>query len=442
MAFSSHAVVPFIGRRPRGQIRRGMTFAFIEGTVAGAMFGALDTWMVPLLQVHLGAGASAIGLLVVMPQLLGIGLGPLAGRINRLLGGDHAAAWRLATLQALLLLGLSVPLHARDAAWAAPVALVLAMGVTVAGLMGSPGWMAVMGGIIPRRVMGRFAGRRNRSFHACRLLAIGVYALIMKGEPATTSPWGLQAVILIAVVSRFISVSLLRVQPVGTIGVNGADSGAMPAPDGGFLQFLRLITTTPFGRFTLVWAVFQSGLQLAVPFFTVFLVQPLSAGGLGLASEPLIFSGILATAPLVRLMIYPMVGSLADKCGPAATLRLAIWVLLLPPLGCLVSDGWWSVLLAEVIAGFGWSLAEVSLQPLLFGSHSDAAQRARLVGRYQSVLMTAIVTGGGLGTLLMSQSLLPPWQGSPYRTLMAVSFLARIPAAIIACRFLPALRRG
>ena len=418
-----------------------MAIAFVEGTVAGAMFGAIDTWMVPLLQVHLGAGATAIGLLAVVPQFLGVGLGPCAGWINRWLGGDHAAAWRFALLQALLLLGLSIPLHAPGAAWAVPVALTLAIGVTVTGLLGGPGWMAVMGGIIPRRVMGRFAGRRNRSFHACRLLAIGLYALIMEAAPATGSPWGLQAVLVIAVVSRIVSAMLLRIQPVGTVGP-GPGPSPTTEPDGGLLRYLGQMAATPFGRFTLVWALFQGGLQVGLPFFAIFLVEPLEAGGLGLASDPLIFSLILSTAPIVRLVAYPMAGRFADRHGPAATLRMAIWLLLLPPLGCLVPGGWWPILLAEVVGGIGWSLAEVALQPLLFGSHPDAAQRARLVGRHQAVVMAAVVAGSGLGTLLITHGSLPLWEGSAYRTLMAVSLAARIPAALLARRFLPGLRGG
>ena len=187
-------------------LREGLRCGVLEALVVGGMFAATETWLVPLLVQRLGAAASVIGLLTIIPQLTGIGLGPLSRRIIDLLGGNKRASLTTGSIQIGCLTLLSVPLHASGQSWAVPTATGLIIVFGAVGAIGGPSWIAWMGGLIPRSVQGRFTGRRNRVFHASRLGCAAAFAGLIHFLPIAESPWGLQAILLLATLSRIASV--------------------------------------------------------------------------------------------------------------------------------------------------------------------------------------------------------------------------------------------
>ncbi len=431
-----------IERRPRGMLREGLTFGVREALVVGGMFAATETWLVPLLQSRLGAAAAAIGLLTIIPQVVGIGMGPVTRKIIDLLGGNKRASVITAAIQCLALAALSVPLHAPGATWAVPLAVSLIVTVGAVGTIGGPSWVAWMGGLIPRSVQGRYTGRRLRVFHASRLACAGAYAGILHFLPLTDGPWGLQVVLVTAVLSRLASMAMLWRQgdpPKRPDLIGNASSRLLPEY-GGFWHFVKTMPQAPLGRWTLVWSLLHFGVMIAGPFFASYMLASKEHGGLGLAQEPFTFTLLIYTSTIARLVTYPAAGKLVDLHGPAAVLRVAVVMIMLIPIGWILSSSLWVIVLFEILSGIAWCLAEIAVGPLLFSCHRDPQQRAQLIGWHQSVVMTCIVLGSGLGTVLLGSTWLPVITGSVFHTLFLVSMLCRLPAVIMAIRLLPALR--
>lgn len=429
--------------RPRGLLRGGLSLGVLEALVVGGMFAATEAWLVPLLQTRLGAPAFAIGLLTILPQLAGIGLGPVSRKIISLLGGNKRSAVLTATAQIACLAGLSLPLHCQGAAWAVPLAAGLIITIGVVGALGGPAWIAWMGGLIPRSVQGRYTGFRNRIFHASRLGFAALFAGIIHLLPLHDGPWGLQILLLVAVVSRATSVWVQRRQPepLPRPALTGPASQRSSMEFAGFWHFVRTLARSMLGKWTLVWALLHFGVMIAGPFFASYMLAGGEQGGLGLGASPFLFTVLIYTSTVARLVTYPAAGKLVDLHGPAAVLRVAVILITIIPLGWILSSNLWVIIAFEILSGIAWSLAEISVGPLLFSCHRDPQQRAQLVGWHQSVVMTCIVLGSGIGTFLVGAPWLPPVTGSSYHTLFLISMVARFPAVFMALRLLPALKQ-
>ena len=428
--------------RPHDRIREGLREGVLEGLVVGGMFAVTETWLVPLLVQILGASAAAIGLLTIIPQIAGIGLGPWTHNVIAWLGGNKRASLVVCVVQIACLAVLSLPLHAAGASWSIPLAMTLIIGFGISGAIGGPAWVAWMGGLIPRSLQGRYTGRRNRIFHLSRLICAAIFAGIAHLLPLGESPWGMQLILVAAVLSRIASLWYLSRQPdlPPRPKLSGPVSQRLAPEHGGFWGFIRAMPVTDLGRWTLVWAMLHFGVMIAGPFFSPYMLAATSAGGLGLDNSPFLYTCLIYVSTIARLVTYPAAGKLVDLHGPAAVLRVAVVIITIIPLGWLLTTNLWLIIAFEILSGIGWCLAEIAVGPLLFSCHRDPQQRAILIGRHQSVVMSAIVAGSAIGTFLIGSSWLPALTGSTFHTLFLISMLARIPAVILAMRLLPKLR--
>ena len=428
--------------RPRDTLRAGLRISALEAFIAGGMFACTETWLIPLLQTHLGAAAFVIGLLTIVPQLAGISLGPLTRMIIAWFGGNKRAAYITAIMQVVLLAGLSLPLHAKGEPWAIPVAATMVILFGVVGAVGGAGWLAWMGSLIPRSLQGRYTGRRNRLFHFSRLGCAALFALIIHYLPLAQTTAGLQTILILATLSRAYSSYLLirQVEPPSRPHLPEGHAHAPVVEHQGFWHFITNLTASPFGTWTMVWGALHIGVMISGPFFASYMLATTEGGGLGLGDSPFTFTLLIYISTIARLVTYPVAGRLVDHHGPAAILRVAVLLITLIPIGWMASSNLWVIIVFEILSGIGWCLAEISVGPLLFSCHRDPQQRARMIGWHQSVVMACILIGSIIGTILIDAPWLPAMTGSQYHTLFLISMIMRIPAVILALRLLPSLR--
>lgn len=432
--------VPFMQWRHDRQVRQGLYWSMWEGAVVGAMLVCLEAWLVPLLQQRLGASAWVVGLVSLVPQLGVIGLSPLTGRIVARLGGPKRTTLLSSWWQIAILALLSVPLHARGEPWAIPLAVGLISLFGLTGMINGPAWVAWMGALVPAPVSGRYQANRARVFHLTKLVFAGLFAYAMWHLPAEAGPWGLQAVIATAVASRLASLYCLTRQPL---------PAPRPLPSGqplsarsseaavGIVGFVRTMHRTDIGRWTLAWASFQGGCAVAGPFFASYMVSTAAEGGLALSSG--MYSLLIYTSAVSRIVFFPFVGRLVDLYGPRAMLRAAFMVILLVPVAWATTSDLVVLVANEAIAGCAWAAAECSIGALLFSCHRDPGRRAELVGYFNTVSAAMVAAGIALGTALIP--VVPPLFGSRYHTIMLLSVAMRLPGLVLALRWLPGLRK-
>ncbi len=430
----------------RSLIRHGMSIAVIEGLVVAAMLGFVESFIVPILQTRLGATPSQIGILTIIPMIgmtiVGMRLGPLL----KILGGNKKAVLIHAIVQALCVAGLSLPLHNPDTSWAVPLGLVFAITIGLAGAVGGPAWTSWMGGLVPRKLQSRYLAFRSRVVIIVKLGFAILFAGILHYLPATVGPWGLQILIGIAFISRAISAWLIYLQyePPPRMPFGGKPQDLLS--DGGFSKFLRNIFSTDIGRWTIVWAVMHFGVMLAGPYFAVYMLTP-QPRGLGL-TPAWDYVLLVQISVLVRVISYPAVGRLIDIFGPAAMLRVAVIGIMLVPLSWAFTNYLPYLMLTEFISGVCWCTAEIAVGVLLFSCHNNPMARSRLIGYHQAVVTACAAFGAIIGSILMARSdddptrsWLPMINDSAFHTLFLISTCMRLPAVLLALKYLPALKR-
>lgn len=431
--------IPFSQWRRGSEIRRGLYWAMIEGGVVGAIVVCMEAWMVPLLQQRLGAAVFIIGLVSLVPQVAVIGLSPFTGDLVDKLGGPKRAAILSAKWQIGLLALLSIPLHAAGQGWAVPLAVILICLFGLTGVVNGPAWIAWMGALLPSQVSGRYQANRNRLHNIVKLLSAAAFALVMRAWPAEHGPWGLQVVVLVGVLSRLLSVAFLERQPFPAPrpGPRNQPMSRRSAEAAvGLVGFLRTMHNTDIGRWSLVWASFLGGCAVSGPFFASYMLAQRGEGGLALT--PFLYTTLVYTSAISRIVFFPLVGRMVDLYGPRAMLRASFVVILIVPVGWALTTDLRLLVANEILSGFAWAAAECAIGALLFGCHRDPARRAELIGYFNTISAVMVALGIIVGTLLIE--VLPPVLGSRFHTIFLLSFALRVPGLVLAMRWLPRLR--
>lgn len=425
--------------RPHGLLRGGIAASLVEGAAVGVLFNVLEQWLVPLLHVRLGAATTAIFLLTLIPLAFNAVIGPWAGRIISRLGGHRQATIGVGIFQAACLALLAGPVLCPEVPGALPGALALAIAIPASMALSQPAWFAWTGTFVPTMLQGRYFGQRNRLLMLVKLSAAAGFAGIVSLWPMGDDPRGLVVILAIASGTRLLAVAMLRRQPelAPRHPPRSARSAAALAVPGGFPDFVRGLRNTHFGRWNIVWSALFFGFMLAGPAFAPYMLTPVEHGGLGLAERPLLFTALVASCQVMRLLAYPLTGWIIDRVGPTLVLRWAVLGITIVPLSWALVTDVPTLIAIEVVNGLCWCAAECAALVITLGCHADPAGRIRLIGYHQTLL--GVVQAGAVGLGMVLLPLLPPLEGSSFRSLFLVSVVLRIPAAILAWTMLPRL---
>jgi hypothetical protein len=429
---------PGLVLRPRGALRTGIAASLAEGAAVGVVFNALEQWLVPVLQIRLGASASTIFLLTLIPLVINVLVGPWVGNLINWAGGHRAVSIRIGLFQAACLALLAIPAWFPALPGALPAALVLAIAIPASMAVSQPAWFAWTGTFVPAPLQGRYFGRRNRMLMSVKLGSAVIFAGLISFWPISASPGGLACILLAAAIARMVAVRMLLRQPALPARPSlSADSQSQVAVTVGFRAFLAGLRGSHFGRWTMVWSALFFGFMVAGPAFSPYMLAPVEAGGLGLADRPLLFTALVVSCQVMRLIAYPALGWIIDRIGPTLVLRWALLGITIVPASWAFIHDVPTLIGIEVINGLCWCAAECAAMVITLGCHRDAAERIRLIGYHQTLLGLVQIGAVGLGMTLLT--LLPPLDGSVFRCLFLASVVLRIPAAILAWTMLPRL---
>lgn len=401
-----------------GVVRSAMRYSTLDGIFA-VQYTTLTTGtlLIGFLLV-LGASASEVGLVAMLPLLGGI-LQPVGSALVRWQNG-----WR----KTVTVIGVIID----DLSWSAVIALAVFLPPekVVTGIIGIliiqqtvtafyvVSWTSWISDLIPGTLRGRFFGKRN---FICN--ALGAVSAVIAGQfierVGNNAVWSFGVVILAAMISRLLSAFFLSKQPEpfpeDISGLRFMKQMSMPFKNLNYRKYLN---------FSLIWSL---GVQIASPFFTVYMIRDLHID----FGTVTLFAGITTFANLIGQRYW---GPLCDRFGNKAVMRATGILIATLPFWWLFTSGsgpgFYLIGILSAFGGFAWSgylLANGNFMMVLApgaGKTSFFAMQAAAAG-----LFGAIGTlGGGLliDNVLNKIPDVAVWLPRGIPMLFFISFLIRL----------------
>ena len=274
-----------------------------------------------------------------------------------------------------------------------------------------PAWVSITADIVPLPGRGRYFGSRNFIMGVA-----GMATVLLVGEMITRlgQPRGFQLAMGLAFVLGMGSTfyfSRLREPPQTT----PKTSAALISP-----ALWRELRTHPgFLALTLTAALWNFSLNIAGPFFNIYMVQNLKATAT--------MVGVLSVVSSIATLIFQRpLGRLADRWG-AHRLQL-ISGLLIPilPICWVFTRTIWNIVPINIGSGILWGAYGLASFNVLL-EITPESQRALYTAIYQIVTMLALAGGAALGGWLVTK-----WG---YVSIFIGSGIGRLIAALLFARF-------
>jgi MFS family permease len=399
--------------------RRNLIWFWFDGFFASAGDNIVGTYLVVFL-LAMGATQTQIGLMSSLSSLTAALLllpgAMLVERIGKrrnlvLIGGGWA---RLAILFIALL-----PLFRLAPAMMIPVAIAISVSRDAIANLSFPAWMSLTGDIIPIEGRGRYFSSRNFIMGLSGMVMTFVAGLIIT---RFIQPVGYQVALIAAFVIGLLSIysfahisdrPIKRPQPV-----------AIPQskrPGQGFSALLKDLTSQrEFLYFTGTSALWNFSINIAGPFFNVYLVKNLHADAtmVGLTS---------IASSIATMLAQRKLGDLNDRWGARRLTMISGLLIPIVPLGWLFASSGWHVILINLIGGVLWAGYNLaSFNYLLFITPED--NRARFSALFQVIITVSLALGPMLGSQMVAHL--------GYNSIFIASGAGRMIAALLLVRLL------
>ncbi len=370
----------------RSQLDEITRKAALSRSIADGIFGTMWTsltggaFLVGYALKVFNAGGSAIGMLAALPLFANIV--QVAGSLLIEKTGKKKPACivgvltgRLTWVGVILLPLAFVPKGAGGAAW--PLIAVIGLS-SLFGALGTVGWTAWMGDLVPRKQRGTFFGRRNMiaSF-------AGMVALLLGGK-------------FLDIADRFhvpVALAFMLLFSAGLLcGVTSVwflsripETGTPPPASSVRLKSSLLLQPLRDGNFRALivfGSVWSAGVQMAGPFYNVFLIDTLRAD-----FGTITLFGTCAT--IATLLMMRTWGPISDALGNKPVIIVSGWILVLVPVLWILArpqSFFLPVLLANLVSGAAMAGAALSQFNILIALSPRK-------GRSMYIAMFSAITG-------------------------------------------------
>jgi len=393
-------------------VRRNLCWFWFDGVFAQASDTIVIAYL-PLFVLALGGTRAQIGLMSALSSLsAALLLLPGAAIVERwgrrkqvcvLSGGGVSRV-------ALLLLALAPLIFAGPTAVYIAIALAAARGAFAN--LGLPAWVSLTADVVPLTWRGRYFSSRSMTMQVAGMVVTYLVGQLINRAGA---PAGYQLAMGLAfAIGMASTLSFAHIKEPSTSAIPQATDCGLRMP------LLRHLRAHPdFLAFCATAALWNFSINVAGPFFNVYLVESLkaSAGVVGALSVV----GGLAALPGQRLF-----GTLVDRWGPRRVQLIIGLLIPLLPWAWALTRSPWHVVPINLAGGFLWAGYGLSNFNFLL-TLTPENRRARYSALYQIVVMLALAGGAALSGVIAAR-----WG---YTTIFVLSGIGRLSAALLFARF-------
>ncbi len=348
MAISESGVPAPSGRSPQ---QRALRLSVAEGALHAVMIGVGESYL-GALAVELGHQDLALALLVTVPLLAGAVAQLASGFLVSVLGSRRLVIVG-ASLQAASHLALAaIALFGHNGLWSL---LLAKTAFWVSGAVITPPWNAWMTRLTDGIDKPRYFARRS-GIHSVALLVafLSAGSVLETAREAGHVFSAFASLLIVGLLARTASAILLAFQQ---------DSPPPPTTTSPATRLVNAARTSQW-RVAVFVSLVMFGAQVAVPFFTPFMLRELR---LGYGA----YSGLLAVSILAKAIAYPLFDRVIKVIGLRGILLFSGVGVAIVPMVWVSASSLTELIFIQTVGGIVWAGFEFAHFQLLMGSATE-----------------------------------------------------------------------
>jgi len=390
----------------QNKIRKSLKFSFLDGIFASCMVGMTTDYITPY-ALALKALPSQIGILSAAPNL--------ASSLVQLKSADLAE--RLKSRKKIInlfvflhtLMGIPIMLIPYLFKWQPVVFLVIFITLfTSFNALAGPAWSSLMSDHVPYKMRGKYFGWRSKIFGIVTISSAFLAGFILHLFKYNILK-GFLIIFSIAFLCRFISWYFLTqmYEPVFRVKEESYFS---------FIDFIKRIKESNFAKFVIFISSLNFCVNLASPFFSVFMLRDLKF-------NYLTYTIVVTAVTVAYIFTIDRWGRHADRIGNAKVLKFTSLFIASLPLWWIINQSPIYLIFIQMVSGFAWSGFNLCATNFIYDAVTPE-KRTRCIAYFNVCTGLALCFGALLGGYLVN--ILPKLFGFRILTLFLISGILRL----------------
>lgn len=367
-----------------GKIRKSLRFSFWDGFFASCMSGLVTDYITPY-ALALRATPGLVGILNAAPNFV--------SSLIQLKSADLVEQFksrkRIIVLFVFLHALMGIPIILTPYLFKEQAVLSLIVFVTLFSSLNAfaaPAWLSLMSDHIPVNGRGKYWGWRNK--------ILGMVAVAFSFLAGFTLHYfknnilrGFLVIFTLAFFCRIISWIFLKKmhEPAFKIKKESYFS---------FFDFIKRAKESNFAKFVIFTACLNFSVNLASPFFSVFMLRDLKF-------NYLTYTAMMVTVAITQIFTFSRWGKHADKVGNVKVLRFTSFIIAAVPFWWIINQHPGYLMFAQALSGFAWAGFNLCAVNFIYDAVTPE-KRTRCFAYFNFLNGLALCLGALLGGYLLN----------------------------------------
>ena len=400
--------------------KKSLKYSIYDGAAFAVMDGLTASFLTPF-AVALNASVNLIAALTYVPQLIGAFIQLFAAKLVQVFNDRRKILVFGSFMHALFWIPLLlIPYVAPNKKYL--IIVYVSLQTLFLQLM-NPVGNSLLGDIVPKYERGRFFGLRNRVIGAASFIAALIAGLILNYFSPKNPFIGFSILFGTAFFARVFS---------GIFKAFMSNPAADLAHEEKFslLDFVKRMDKTNYGHFVIYITLFKFAVNIAAPFFAVYMLKDLGFSYLQ-------FTVIIAAELIASFIAMGLWGKLIDEKGTKFVINLGGMLTPLIPFMWLFSHNFYYLIFVEIFSGLAWAGFNLSASNFIFDAVKPE-NRVRCISYYKFFEGLAIFFGALIGGFLINH--IPAWIF--ISSIPIIFFISGVLRLIISLILLPSLKEA
>lgn len=388
------------------RIKRSLRFSFLDGIFAAGMTGMTTDYITPY-ALALKATVSQIGLLSAIPNFISslaqLGSADLTEKLK--------SRKKIINISVFLHTLMGLPIILIPYFFKAEAILFLILFITLFtgfNAVAVPAWSSLMSDYIPYKMRGRYFGWRNKVLSVVVISSAFMAGFILHTFRNNVLR-GFLIVFSTAFIFRFVSWCFLTRMYERPFKINKAAYFSL-------FDFIKRARESNFAKFVIFVAGLNFCVNLAAPFFSVFMLRDLKF-------SYLTYTIVVTTVTIVNILVFDRWGRVADRVGNIKILKFTSLFIASLPLWWIINQNPVYLVLVQILAGFMWAGFNLCVGNFIYDAVTPQ-KRVRCIAYFNAFAGLALCLGALAGGYLVN--VLPELLGYKILSLFLISGLLRL----------------